>query len=143
MISFSIARTSLSLSPLVISDDPAGAYVFDDADDIPRPSFDYVRSYAPDSQIFRRELLRAKREAVDVPMGVKVQGTSAADFEAKKLALEVALSQFVWDGTLTHDGQATTYECEVCAPAWSQDSGMLRQHMAKATITVPINPPGA
>lgn len=139
MISFAIDRTSLALTPLVLSDDTAGSYVILD-EGWSRPSFEWRRTYAPDSRNFRRQILAAVRDAVDVPFVVNVHGTTPADLEAKVNAIEAALGQFVYDATLTIDGQARTYECEVCGPAWEQDGGMVRAHMAKATFTVPINP---
>lgn len=139
--SVSIDRTSLSLSPLVISNTPGGTVWLED---FQLPAFAARKRYAPDSaHVPGSRLLTATLEAAELPLTINVRGASPAATATLQAEVEAALSQFSYDLTLTVDGVATVYEADFSWPRWTVDSGMVQAHLAKASVTIQINPPGA
>lgn len=142
MISISIDRASLSLAPLVITNDPFAGTFHLPEDGVALPGWSMRRTYAPDSfWVGGKQLLAAVREAATLPLVIYAHASTTVALEAAKAELEVALSQFDYDITLTVDSVATTYRCEPEWPQWGPvDSGMVRAHMARAAVVVPVNP---
>ena len=133
-------RSSLSLPDLVISSTPGGTFWLPE-DGFARPARALRKTYAPDSAYASgRQLLAAVEDAAEVPLTIYAQASSAALLEAAVNELEEALGQWSYDLTVAVDGQARTYHAEIVRPAWFQDSGMVKAHMARATVSVPVNP---
>lgn len=143
MISVTLDRTSLSLSPLVITSNPFGTSLHLPEDGVVWPNFDTRRTYAPDSPYESgRVLLAAVREAADLPLTVYAHGADAAATDAAKAELEAALAQWSYDLTLTVDGIAHAYNAEIVlgVPWGPVDSGMVAAHMARTSFSIPLNP---
>ena len=121
-VSVSIDRTSLSLSPLVIDDNPASTYRIAQGG-LSRPTITPRETNAPDSRYFEgTELLAVTREQTRVPVKVIVQGASWAAVESAVDALDAAVWQFMYDVTVTVDGVAKTW---YCTPAIPVPSGLI------------------
>lgn len=141
--SLSIDRTGLSLSPLVLNNDPfTGAFTYPE-DGLAEPVFPPRVSYAPDSQwIPGRLALGSVLDAGSIPLSVYVRGTSAANLQTLKVELLTALVQLSYDVTMTVDGvEVGTWPAFPASVAWGVvDHGMAQRHLALATISIPVNP---
>jgi len=116
-VSVSIDRTSLSLSPLVIDDNPASVYRIAQGG-LSRPTITVRETNAPDSRYFEgTELLAVTREQTRIPVKLIVQGASWAAVEAAVDTLDAAVWQVMYDVTVTVDGVAKTWHCTPAIPA--------------------------
>lgn len=143
MISVSFDRTSLSLGPLVITNDPFSGGLYLPEDGAVWPVFETRRTYAPDSAYEAgRTLLAAVRGAAELPLTVYAHGSSGAAVAAAKAELEAALAQWSYDLTLTVDSVPYVYNAEVVlgVPWGPIDSGMVAAHLARTSFTIPLNP---
>jgi hypothetical protein len=142
VISVSIDRPSLSLPPLVISQDfTAGLYLPEDG--AVWPNFETRRTYASDSAyVSGRMLLAAVQGAAELPLTIYAKAASGAALEASKAELEAALGQWSYALTLTVDSVAHVYRAEVVLglPWGPIDSGMVAAHMARTSFSIPLNP---
>lgn len=141
MLSVTFTRAALSLPDLVVGDHPGdGLWISEDG--VGAVGWDFRRTYAPDSGWFSgKGLLAAVREASTLPLTVYAQAASSAALDALKAELETAAAQWSYTATVTVDGIATTYNCEPAIPQWgSVDSGMVRAHMARCQLVIPVNP---
>lgn len=142
MTSVTFSRTVLSLPALVIEQDPsAGLYLPEDG--IVWPVFETRREYAPDSSwVPGRVLLAAVQGAAELPLTIYAKGASGAAVAAKRAELEAALAQWSYDLTLTVDSVAYTYSAEILlgVPWGPIDSGMVAEHLARTSFTIPLNP---
>lgn len=142
--SLSIDRTSLALSALVITNDPANGTGLTIAEDgLSAPDFELVVAYAPDSfYVHGQHALAASVGAGGIQVtNMTAKADSAAALETVKTTLATALAQWKTQVTLSIDGQATTYRmvCPVI-PKWgTYDSGMVKAHMARASFVIPVN----
>lgn len=135
-------RASLSAADLVITDSPtAGAFHLPEGG-LARPGRAIRRQYAPDSAwVGGRQLLAAVEDAGTLPLTIYAHGSSAAALEAAIAELEAASSQFAYDVTITIDGQSRTWAADPELPQWGPvDSGLVRAHIAIASLVIPINP---
>lgn len=142
MWSATFDRTSLSLSPLVIGSNPYLDDFHMAEDDATWPSFKMRRAYAPDSDFVEgKQLLTAVRDAGEIALTIYAHTSTTALLVTAMDKLEAATSQFTYDFTLTVDGVARTYVAHAELPKWGAlDSGMVKAHLMKATITIPLNP---
>lgn len=142
MWSVTFSRTSLSLPDLVIGGDPNASNFHLPEDGADRPNMLMRRTYAPDSAyVGGRQMLAAVRDAGSIPLVIYVHATTAALLETAKDELEAATSQWTYDLTLTVNGQARTWAADPELPTWGAlDSGMVKAHLARASIVIPLNP---
>lgn len=143
MISVTIDRTTLSLTALVIGNDPTtGLWLPEDG--IGRPAKLWRRKTVTSNFIHGAVQTHAVLEQATIPLTVYAQAATSAALKTLQDTLETALSQWVYDATLTEDGVARTFECDCADVSWGEfDSGMTRAHMARATVTIPCYPVGA
>ncbi|MGZ5410429.1 MAG: hypothetical protein ACXWDJ_10585 [Aeromicrobium sp.] len=143
MISLTIDRTALSLPDLVISNDPTdGLWLPEDG--FGRPGKVWRRTSVSSPFIHGSVQTRAVLEQASIPVAVFAQGVTTAALRTLQAELEAALSQWIFEATVTEDGSATTFECDCADVSWNEfDSGMTRSHLARATVTIPCYPVGA
>lgn len=143
-ISVTFDRTALSLADLVISNNAANSlYLPEDA--AAWPAFSMRRTYLPDSNwVAGQQLKAAVQSASTLPLVIYAHASTTAALKTAMNELASASSQWAYDITLTVDGQSWTWPADPELPQWGDvDSGMVRAHMARASLIVPINPPGA
>lgn len=148
ILSLSLDRTSLSLSPLLIYPNRAqGPFWISGAagDEVDEPDFVYRYNYAPDSAyVAGKVLLAAVLDQATLPAVVRVLGTSATDLATKKAELRAALGQFSYSITLSLNGVASTFSADCSTPAWGAVQRWMQVGFtARAVLTIPVNPPGA
>lgn len=142
MLSVTFSRAALSLADLVITDNPyAGAFHLDEAA-IGWPQFGIRREYAPDSEFAGgRLLLSAVPDAGTVRLSIYAHGDSTSDVQTAMEELEAATSQWSYDFTMIRDGVSRTWPADPELPSWGDiDSGMVKAHLARASIIIPLNP---
>lgn len=142
MQSLTIARDSLVLADLVIDNNPHTGDFHIPEDGLERPGFSMRHTFAPDSAYFPgRTLLAAVTDASNLPVVIYAHADTSAGLEAAIAELEAALTQWDYDVTLSVDGQARTWPAMPEYPQWGPvDSGMVRAHMARASVVIPLNP---
>lgn len=143
--SLSIDRTSLSLAPLLLTNNPfdANPYTFPE-DGLAQPNFTMRLRYAPDSNFVAGRLaLGSVLDGSTMPLIVAARGTSTADLEAVKDALEAALAQMTYSVTMTVDGVTVgTWPADPTTVWWGTvDHGAAVAHLAIGSISIPVNPP--
>lgn len=142
----SIDRASLSLAPLVISDDGA---VFRLTEDGVGYVVQSVRTTTmPDSaDVDGSEVLAFAREATGLTVEFHIFGASSAAVAASLAELEDALYRLDYPVTRTVDGVASTWSGAPCAPRPSRssvDAGMVAAHFDTFSVTIPFpNPNGS
>ena len=140
ILSVTLSRESLSLADLVITNDPTADITLLE-EGFARPGFTMRRTYAPDSAwVGGRQLLAAVVDASTLPLVFNINGSSAANAEALIDEVEAAVTQFAYDVTLSIDGQAHTWLADPELPSWTADSGMVRAHMVRGSVVIPVNP---
>lgn len=109
------------------------------------PDFEARLGYLPNNDDVPGGSLRAATLDVgSLPLSIIVNGTSTADLQTKRRALEAAFSQFTYTVTISVGGQTETYNAFMAWPKWGAvDSGAAKAFLATATLTVPVNPMGA
>lgn len=144
MIELTITRTGLGLADLVITSNPGGDYVIAE-EGVGQPDATWRYYRAPESSDMHGSvLLAATKENSSLPLVITVHGDTAAALETNKAALTDALEQWSYTATLLVDGQGDTYSCDPTSPRWGDyDSGMVRAHMARASVVIPVYPIGA
>ena len=142
MLSVTFDRASLELPDLVITSDPFAGDFWLPEDGLGEVVEDLRRTYAPDSSYAGgRMLLAAVPEASEVPLAIYAQGDTTAEVAAAKAVLKAAAGQWDYDLTVTVDGVSTTYRAEPSMPRWGAfDSGMVRAHIARSSLVIPVNP---
>lgn len=141
--SVSIDRTSLGLSPLVISGDGSGTYSLTAAG-LGRPLVTARYTYADASaDVEGQVLLQAVRDTSALPLEVLVQANTYAALQDALDALADAVWQFTYTTTTTVAGVSRSWRCQPCAP--QVDEGVITharadQHLAVAALTIPVNP---
>jgi hypothetical protein len=143
-ISVSIDRTELALAALVITNDPYAGDFHIPEDGITEPEFPMRVAYAPESVYMPGKLpLAAAVDAGGLALIIYAHAASSAALTTAKAVLAAALGQWRFDITTDVDGEQITYE-SICpaVPSWGQvDSGMVAAHMARCSVTIPVNPP--
>jgi hypothetical protein len=133
VISLTITRAALSLADLTIGDNPfAGDHHLPEGG-LSWPQFTMRRAYFPDSDFVDGSLLSS---------AVKGMGTHALSIYAHgDTTAELFAAMDVLEAAFTIDGVSRTYAADPEFPQWGEvDSGMVRAHMARATVTVPLHP---
>lgn len=140
--SVTIDRTALTLSPLVITNDPFGTAFHLPSDGIGRGNFAIRKTYAPTSRLIGgQQLLSAVTDLGSLPLRIYAHGSTTAEVASNMAVLNAALSQWAYEITLTVDGVSETWWADPELPTWGPvDSGEVAAHMAIATVTVPIQP---
>lgn len=115
------------------------------------PQWGYRYAYAPPSVwVQGNVLLSAVPDSGEVAMVVSVEGTSLADVEDQKAALEAALA--AWPGEFkavaTDDNGNTTiagpWQSFPTIPRWGDVlPTVLGYYLVEATFSIPVNPIGA
>lgn len=143
MLSVTIDRTALSLTDLVIADDPTtGLWLQENGQG--RPGKLWRRTLVSSPFGHGSVQTQATLEQASIPLTIYAQAASTAALRTMKATLEAALHQWIYSLTLTEDGQAETFECDCADVSWGDfDSGMTRAHLARATVTIPCYPVGA
>jgi len=126
---------------ITATNDPTADFVIPEGG-LAFPDFDMRLTYAPDSDGVPGAVLLSHDQALgSLPLLIAAQGTSLADLQANRRALEAAFSQR--DETLTL-GLGTETETYPFFPTWPKwgvvDSGRLAGLIIAATLTVPVNP---
>lgn len=143
--SLAIDRTSLSLAPLTLSNNPSGSYVYPE-EGLSEPTFTPRVTWAPDSRFIPGRLaLGSVIDAGTIPLEVTVRGASTADLQAKKVALVTALAQINYEVTITVDGvEVGSWAAMPGSVSWGfVDHSMVAIHLARGAVTIPVNPPEA
>jgi hypothetical protein len=143
MLSISIDRTALSLAALVIGDTPAtGLWV--PPDGVGRPAKTWRTASASSNFTHGEVPTRAVLEQSAQLLTVHAEAASTSALHALQDELEAAVFQFVYDVTVTEDGQARTWTCYPADVAWSDITpGMVAARLSTATLTIPCYPVGA
>ena len=143
MISLSIDRAALSLSALVIGNDPtSGLWLPEEGQG--RPGKVWRRQTVRSPFVHGEVLTGAVLEQASIQRDIYAMGATTAALRTTQDELEEALFQWAYDVTLTEDGETLTYACDPADVSWGEaDSGMIRGHIAKATVTIPCYPVGA
>ena len=142
-LTVSIDRSSLTLAALVISNTP-GAYWLPE-DGFTEPEFDQRQTFASDSPDTAGSLLIQSVQGVgSFGCTVYTQASTAAALKAQKRALEAAVYQFSYTLSLTIVGAPDTYAAMPGRVSWGEvDSGMVGALLARAAVTIPVQPLGA
>lgn len=142
-----IDRASLTLPSLVAtgSRDTTTSGFWIPEEGVGEPEFEPRYSYAPDSVwIPGRSLLAVVLEQGTLPLRINAKADTAVALAAKRRELEAALSQFVYPVTLDIDGATQTWSADFAWPKWaSQHAADRDSFIARATVIIPVNPPGA
>lgn len=139
--SLTISGAGISLPDLVIGTNPFGTDMHLPEDGLNRFDFDYFRTYAEGSAYAPRVLLAARLEPVNWPGIVYCHAATTAALRTVEGTLATYVAQWVYDLTLTIDGQAWTVTGEPTLPAFGPvDSGMVAAHISRAALSIPINP---
>ena len=143
MISLTIDRSALTLADLVIGTDPtSGLWLPEDG--FTRPGKAWRRTVVTAPFTHGGVQTQAALEQASINVTVYAQGATTSALRTKQNELEDALFQWIYSATITEDGQALTYECDCADVGWGEvDSGMVRAHLARATVTIPCYPVGA
>lgn len=137
ILSVTFERTGADLT---ITNDPTASITLLE-EGFGRPDLKIRRTYAPDSAwAGGRQLLASVADAGTLALQFNINGTSAANVEALIAEVEAATSQFAYDLTASIDGQARIWAADPELPTWFADSGMVRAHMVRGSIAIPINP---
>lgn len=138
-----VTRTGLSLADLVITNNPVGATYWLPEEGLEEPDQEYRRTYMPDHpDIHGKELLSAVLEHTNLPLQVYATAATAADLRAAKVALMDAFGQFSYSVTVDVDGESWgMFSADPAGIRWGAvDSGMVRAHLARASLVVPVYP---
>ena len=139
MISVTFERSG---ADLVIPDNPFSGGLHIDEGGVGAVGWDFRRGYAPDpSWRGGKTLLSFVREATTLPLTIYAHAATSAALAAVKAELEAAAAQWSYDVTVTIDGVSEVFHCEPAIPQWgAADSGMVRAHLARASLVIPVNP---
>lgn len=142
-LSVTVDRSDLTLADLVISGD-ASSGLWIPEEGFVRPEKRWNRSTASSRWTHGDVQTGARLEHATLQFTVYARGTSAADLMAKRNEVEAAFFQWVYDLTVSEDGQAVTYTADCADVSWGEaDSQMAGAFMARAVLTVPVHPVGA
>jgi hypothetical protein len=142
MLSVTFTRAALSLPDLVVGDHPGNGSLYVTEDGVGAVGWDFRRTYAPDSGwMSGKGLLAAVREASTLPLTIYAHAATSAALGSTKAELEAVAAQWSYTATVTVDGVSEVYNCEPAIPQWgSLDSGMIRAHLARCQLVIPVNP---
>ena len=130
-VTFTRALVTGSPADLTISNVPHGNPYWLDEDGVIEPEIEHRTAFADESA------------HVSGSLGLTVYTLAAdeATLKAQKRALEAVVSQFTYTATLTTVGGPDAYTCLPGRLSWGTlDSGMVKARLAKAVITIPVQP---
>lgn len=105
------------------------------------PTFAYRLTFAPDvDDVSGKELQAFALDAGSCAVVVKVHGSTVADLQTNRRALEALFGQQSYTFTVTLDGEDEVYQGFPVFPVWDID---VVGKIATATLSVPLNPMGA
>ena len=106
------------------------------------PDFDMRNEYLPDVDNVPGSLSRAFALGLgSMPLLINTHGTSLADLQVNRRALEACFSQEGETITLNVGGETEEYPFIPTWPKWGViDSGRLERRIFTATLAVPVNP---
>jgi hypothetical protein len=106
------------------------------------PDFDMRIAYHPDQDDVPGSVLRSFALGLgSMPVQIDTCGTSLADLQANRRALEACFSQQDETLTITIGTESETYPFFPTWPKWGViDSGRLIGRIFTATLSVPVNP---
>lgn len=127
---------------LTITNNPNGTTFHMDEGGVGAIEWDLRRAYAPDpAWRAGKTLLSWVRDAAALPLVIYAHADTSAALTAAKAELDAAALQWAYDVTVTIDGESEVFHCEPAIPRWGAfDSGMVRAHMARANLVIPVNP---
>lgn len=141
MLSVSVDRTDLGLAALVFDDPASGLWVPEDG--LVWPEKRWTRTSVSGPFVHGSVQTRATLEQATMQLTVYVSAATSAALRTLQAEVEAAFFQWVFDVTITEDGQATTCTADCADVSWGPfDSGMTRAHLARATVTAPVYPVG-
>lgn len=147
MTTFSVTfdRTSLSLGDLVAGAPSSSSDYWLPSAGISWPKFSRRKTRAPaPPHIAGDGALLARVAGMGLfPLTVYATGDTTAEVETAKAALQAAVDQWTYDLTLEVDGvsQSFTAECVEDEIDWGEiDSGMVRAHICRGTVNIPLYP---
>lgn len=146
-LTITIGRDSLAKPGLVITGaraaSPSGLWVPQGG--YQEPTFEPRLTYAPDSAyVGGSQLLAAVLGQGTLPLAVRAARATEAAVATLKVELEEALAQFTYPVTVELDGVTQTWEADYTWPAWApREPWMRAQHGERATLAIPVAPPGA
>lgn len=128
-----------SPSDLVIANDPTDDYWISE---LTEPDFDNRETFADLSAHVAGDLLTQSVKAAGVlATTIYTQASTAAGLKANKRALEDAVAQFRLTVTLDLVGAADSYAARRGRLSWGDsDSGMVAALLARAVVTIPVQP---
>lgn len=139
----SIDRTSLSLSPLVIDTEGFGVYLVD-VGGLGRVGIAPRETFATPSPWVHGQLRTAVvKEESSLILTVRVQAGSTADVHDAVHTLEAALFQFIYEVTVTVDGQAqswTAYPATIGAVDGLTKFEAVTGYYEDLSISIPVYP---
>lgn len=141
-MSVTVSREALSLAPLAIGGAPTLTVpLWVPEDGVSEPDLGVRLTYAPDSAyIPGRRPLAAVLDAGEIPLIVYARAQSSHTLAQAKALLEAAVGQWAYEATV----EAITYPAWMARPRWGPvDSGMTKEGIARCTLSIPVNPPGA
>lgn len=121
-----------------------GGYWFPE-DGTSEPEFDQRTAFADDSPHVAGSLATQSVTGLGTWAGtVYTLAASEGDLKAQKRALEACVRQFSYVMSLTIVGSPDDYTCLAGRISWGEyDSGMAHDLIARAVITIPVQPLGA
>lgn len=140
--SVALSRTTLSLPPLLITDDGTDTYTLTQAG-LGRPIVTTRYTYADSSpDVESSLLLQAVRDISSLPLSVLVQADSSAALDDALEELAEATWQFTYTATVTVGGVTKVWRCQPTVP--QADAVMLHaradQHLEVVNLTIPVDP---
>lgn len=135
-VTFTLESGSLAVGPTP----GVGNYFVTDAG-VTLPVFNFRIRYAAESDIHGGSTMLAHApNAGDLIVPLYAHAASAAALATMRANLDAACA---YTGTIAvdQDGVVRTYTDRMPAtPVWDQDAGMARIHLARAVVTIPVNP---
>jgi len=137
-------RTALGFGDLVIGSSPIGAAFWLPEDGFTEPEFDQRDTMAdPSNHVPGALATQSVTNEGTFACLIYVAGADEAALKANKRALEATVRQFRFSTTLTIVGAPDTYASRAGKISWGDvDSGMTRALMARAVVTIPVQPLG-
>lgn len=144
MRTVTFTRTELALAVLTITNDPTQPYHLPE-EGFSEPEFDNRQTFADESPHVGGALLTQSVVGLGtLALTIYTHAADAATLKAQKRALEACVRQFSYTAALTIVGDPDTYTCLPGRISWGEvDSGMVAALMARAVVTIPVQPLGA
>ena len=140
--SLTITRGSLGLADLVITNDPAATDYTIPEGGLAFPDFDMRVTYNPDGDDVPGSVLQSYALGVgSMPGSIDVKGSTLAELQTNRRALEAAVAQAGETVTLGIGTETETYPMFPSWPKWGAvNSGGLNLRIITATLALPVNP---